>query len=38
MVKRNGNALEFASDELKDDGEIVLAAVRNDGKALKIRQ
>ena len=33
-VKEDGNALQYVSDELKNDREIVLAAVRNNGCAL----
>ena len=34
-VKQNGYALDYASDALKDDHEIVLEAVKQDGNALK---
>jgi hypothetical protein len=34
-VKQNGDALEFASDELQGDREVVLAAVKQNGDALK---
>ncbi len=34
-VKKNGLALEHASDLLKADKEVVLAAVKKDGLALK---
>ena len=34
-VKKDGWALEYASDTLKADREVVLEAVRNDGDALK---
>ena len=30
-----GNALEYASDELRNDKEVVLAAVKDCGDALK---
>ena len=33
-VKQNGRALEFASEELRADKEVVLAAVQQDGQAL----
>ena len=33
-VAQNGNALEHASDELKADKEVVLAAVTQRGNAL----
>ena len=33
-VQENGLALEYASDELKDDVEIVITAVNNNGLAL----
>ena len=34
-VKRDGNALRYASDELKRDPSVVLLAVRNDSTALR---
>ena len=34
-VKQNGLALEYASDELKNDKEVVLAAVKQYGRALE---
>ncbi len=34
-VKKNGYALEYASERLKDDDLIVLEAVKNDGYALE---
>jgi len=34
-VKKNGCALEYASEELRNDKEIVLEAVKQNGKALK---
>ena len=34
-VKSNGNALEFASNELKNNREIVLMAVKSNGHAIK---
>mmetsp|Transcript_6330 Transcript_6330/g.15226 ORF Transcript_6330/g.15226 Transcript_6330/m.15226 type:complete len:228 (+) Transcript_6330:91-774(+) len=34
-VAQDGNALQFAAQELKDDKVIVLAAVKNDGSALR---
>lgn len=34
-VKQNGEALIFASDELKNDKEVVMAAVKQNGEALK---
>jgi histidinol phosphatase-like PHP family hydrolase len=34
-VRQNGNALEFASEELKNDREIVIAAVKQHGGALR---
>ena len=34
-IKKNGYALEFASDELKNDREIVMNAIKKRGKALK---
>ena len=34
-VQENGGALEYASDELKNDREIVLAAVQQKGWALQ---
>ena len=34
-VRRNGLVLEFASDDLKNDKEVVLAAVRKNGLALQ---
>lgn len=34
-VTQEGNALQYASNELKDDRDVVLAAVKNDGLALE---
>ena len=34
-VKNDGWALEFASEELKNDRELVLEAVKQDGMVLK---
>jgi hypothetical protein len=34
-VKNNGRALEYASDDLRGDKEVVLAAVKNDGSAIE---
>ena len=33
-VTQNGNALQYASDELKNDKDVVLAAVTQNGNAL----
>ena len=35
LVKQNGEALEYVSDELKNDREIVMEAVKQDGCALE---
>merc|ERR1719410_1611414 len=35
MVQWNGKTLEFAHEELKKDEEVVVAAVKQSGKALK---
>ena len=37
-VKRNGNALQFASEELRGNHEVVLEAVRQDGSTLQHAQ
>ena len=34
-VSNNGRALQYASEELKADKEVVMAAVTNDGLALQ---
>ena len=34
-IKKDGSALEFASDKLKDDKKIVLKAIKKDWLALK---
>ena len=34
-VAQNGSALQYASDELKNDKEIVMAAVAQNGSALQ---
>ena len=34
-VKQNGSALKYASEELKNDKEVVLEAVKQDGFALE---
>ncbi len=34
-MKKNGYALEFASIDLKNNKDIVLAAVKNNGHAFK---
>ncbi|WP_064610347.1 DUF4116 domain-containing protein [Streptobacillus moniliformis] len=34
-VKQDGWALEFASEELKNDKEVVMAAVKQNGDALQ---
>ena len=34
-VKKNGNALRFASGSLKNDQEIVLEAIKKNGLALE---
>ena len=33
-VKRNGRRLEYVSDELKNDKDIAMAAVKRDGYAF----
>ena len=33
-VRQNGRALQFASDHLRDDKEIVMEAVKEKGQAL----
>ena len=35
VVKKNGNALEHASDELKGNDEVVLTAMKNNDDAIK---
>ena len=35
-VRQNGCALEFASEELKGDREVVMEAVKQDGRALEL--
>ena len=37
-VQQNGRALEYASEELRADRELVLAAVRQDGLALEVAE
>ena len=34
-LTQNGNALQYVSDELKNDKEVVLAAITEDGRALE---
>ena len=34
-VKKNGAALEFASESLRNDKKIVIAAVKNNGNSLR---
>ena len=34
-VKNDGEALQFASDELRADKDVVMAAVKNDGEAFQ---
>ena len=34
-VKRNVEALQYASEELKGDGEVVMEAVKQRGEALE---
>jgi hypothetical protein len=36
-VKRNGHALSYALPSLRDNDEIVLAAVKQDGFALSVQ-
>ena len=35
-VKQNGLALKYASKELRDDKDVVLAAVRQNGQSIRV--